>query len=190
MKRALVVGRSRGAMDEYRAARELCAYDAVIVVGKMGEVFPDPIDYWVSFHTNLFDKWAAARAAAAHPPAAHYWGAVYRGRRLGEDATICTPISFVPSPGGSSGFVALQGALGELGADRVVLAGVPMCAEESHFAGAATELEVAGTWEEADKYWSTWEEHMPGLLGRVKSMSGRTRFALGEPTREWLGVGL
>ena len=186
MMRALVVGRSRGAMDEYRAARALCPYDFVIVIGKMGEVFPDRIDYWVSFHANLFDKWAATRAANGHPPAAHYWGAVHKGRRLGEAATHCSPISFVPSVGGSSGFVAAQGALRELAVDRVVLAGIPMSAEESHFADASTAREAAGTWSEAGMYWATWEDHMPEMLGRVKSMSGRTRVALGAPTRAWL----
>lgn len=187
MRRALVVGRSRGAMDEYQAARELCTYDFVIVVGKMGEVFPDRIDYWASFHADLFDKWAATRAANGHPPAAHYWGAMYKGRPLGGAATRCSPISFVPSIGGSSGFLATWAALKVLAVDLVILAGVPMVAGDQHYLGAASPKEVNVAWGEADMYWTTWEAHMPELLGRVKSMSGRTRDVLGGlPTRAWL----
>ena len=52
MKSALIVGRSRGAMEEYQAALALATYDAVIVIGKMGEAFPDPIDYWSGVYSG------------------------------------------------------------------------------------------------------------------------------------------
>lgn len=186
VRTALIVGRSRGAMSDVLLANQLGRFDAVIVVGKMSEAYPGHIDYLVSFHTGLMDKWVAARTARGLPPPARYWGAFFKGIRLGEKTTRCAPIEFVRCVGGSSGFLAVCGALDLLGAERVVLAGVPMDAEASHFAGAATEQEAAGVWDEADKYWPTWLEYEAKLRGRVRSMSGRTRDLLGAPDEEWL----
>ena len=189
MRRAVIIGRAAGALEEYAEACAMCAFDDVVVVGKMGEIFPDRIDYWVSFHTNLFDKWAATRAANGHPPAAHFWGATYKGRRLGEDATRCAPISFVRSTGGSSGFLAVEGVLEILHADRAVLAGIPLTREAGHLLEAAEPHEVDKPWGEADAYWTTWIENMDRLRGKVRSMSGRTREHLGAPTPEWMRGG-
>lgn len=188
MRRAVIVGRAAGALDEYRAACALCDFDDVIVVGKMGEVFPDRIDHWVTFHTLLFDQWARLRAAAGHPPAGCFWGAIFKGVRLGESGTSVAPLRYAPCLGGSSGFLALKGvALDALGVDRVVLAGVPMTAEGHHYEGNITDHERAkGIWDEADKYWTTWESNLDALAPRVRSMSGRTREAFGPPTEEWL----
>lgn len=188
MRRAVIVGRAAGALDEYRAACALCDFDDVIVVGKMGEVFPDRIDHWVTFHTLLFDQWVRLRAAAGHPPASCFWGAIFKGVRLGESGTSVAPLQYAPCLGGSSGFLALKGvALDVLGVDRVVLAGVPMTAEGHHYEGNITDHERAkGIWDEADKYWTTWESNHDVLASRVRSMSGRTREAFGAPTADWL----
>lgn len=180
VRSAVVVGRARGALAEYEAARLLCDFDSVLVVGAMITRFPHPVDHAVSFHAELFDLWAAERAAGGHPPAGCYWGARYKGRRLGEGVASAAPMRFADCTGGSSGFLAADGvALSALGAERVVLAGVPMMASACHEGDSAH-------WAEADVYWDTWEAALPRLLGRVKSMSGRTRDALGTPTREWL----
>lgn len=180
IRRAIVVGRARGALEEYVDACSLCAFDCVVVVGAMITRFPHRIDHAVSFHAELFDMWSDARAAGGFPSVECYWGARYRGRCLGQDTTRAHPLRYADCVGGSSGFLATAGvALGELGAEQVVLAGVPMLASGCHEGDAAL-------WDEADHYWTTWEEHLPQLRGRVKSMSGRTRDALGAPTREWL----
>lgn len=180
MRRAIIMGRARGALEEYAAACALCDFDEVLVVGAMGVLFPGRIDHLVSFHAELFDMWAEQRAAADLSPAGCYWGARYKGRNLGEDTTRCRPLRYAPCLGGSSGFLAMEGvALGALGVNRVVLAGIPMRSEDAH-------VDSSEPWDEADNYWSTWEENMPRLLGRVRSMSGRTREALGVPTKGWL----
>lgn len=182
MRRAIVVGRARGALEEYAAVSALCDFDDVLVVGAMAAAFPGRVDHLVSFHAELFDHWASARADAGLSPAGCYWGARYRGRNLGEDTVRCRPLRYAPCVGGSSGFLAMEGvALGALGADRVVLVGVPMRAEDAHVGSSAP-------WEEANNYWATWEEYMPRLIGRVKSASGRTRDALGFPDAEFLGL--
>lgn len=184
-RRVIIVGRARGALAEYAAARAMAHFDEIIVVGKMGEVFPDEIDYWASFHSNLFDRWAARRAANNLAPAGHYWGGIYNGKRIGAGQVKCEPITWVSTSGGSSGFLALEGALSILRAERIVLAGIPMDAEASH-EPEASEAGEDGPWREAHLYWATWEARMGQLRGRVRSMSGRTRAALGAPTSDWL----
>lgn len=181
MRRAIIVGRSRGALDEYRAALKLGDFHDVLVVGMMATSFPYRVDHLVSFHAELFDMWAEQRTAAGFSPVGCFWGATYKGRNLGADTTRAQPLRYAPCLGGSSGFLAVSVALEALGADRVVLAGVPMRAEDAHHGDAQR-------WDEADQYWPTWLEHMGRLVGLVKSMSGRTREALGAPTREWLNV--
>lgn len=181
MRRAIVVGRAAGALEEYVAARALCDFDEVLVVGAMAVHFPDPLDHLVSFHAEQFDEWAVQRASNGYPPAGCYWGARYRGKNLGEGKTGARPLRYVECVGGSSGFVAVQVALAPLACERVVLAGMPMQAQGAHVGSAAP-------WDEADQYWQTWVEHMEELRGRVRSMSGRTRDVLGEPTGEWLQV--
>lgn len=181
MRRAVVVGRAAGALAEYEQAAAACDFDWVLVVGMMIATFPHRVDHAVSFHTELLDHWAHQRSLAGLSPVGHFWGARYKKKNLGEGAARCAPLSFVPCVGGSSGFLAAHGvALGALGADRVVLAGVPLTAEATHEGSSEP-------WAEADRYWPTWERYMPELVGRVRSMSGRTRSALGAPDREFLG---
>lgn len=180
VRSAVVVGRARGATEEYEAARLLCTFDAVLVVGAMMTLFPYRIDHAVSFHAELFDLWASERARAGFSRVGCYWGARYKGRCLGEGVASASPMHFADCLGGSSGFLAADGvALGALGAERVVLAGIPMMASACHEGDPVY-------WAEADVYWDTWEGALPRLQDRVKSMSGRTRDALGAPTKEWL----
>lgn len=179
MRRAIIVGRSAEALNEYEAASAMCAFDEVLVIGEMGVHFPDRIDHWVSFHVELFDMWAQKRARSGYPPAGCFWGAIYRGKRLGANRPMQQSLRYVPCAGGSSGYVAVCVALGELRADKVVLAGVPMTREGAHHGDGRP-------WKEADQYWTTWEQNMGSMVARVRSMSGRTQHALGAPTREWL----
>ena len=178
-RHAIVVGRARDALIEYAAARAFCPDACVVMVGQMGVAFPDPINHWVSFHVELFNHWIPKRAAAGFSTAGCYWGVEYRGCRLGESTTSARPLRYVKCVGGSSGLAATLVAIDELRAERVILAGVPLTARAGQYNGAET-------WDEASKYWAAWEEQMPRLLGRVRSMSGRTRDALGAPTEEWI----
>lgn len=194
MRCALVVGRSADALEEVEAALRARAFDALVVVGKMGEVFPHRIDHWVSFHAELFDKWAAARTAAGYPAAQVYWTATYRGRsrastRAGAALTACRPLRHAPCVGGSSGFLAVQVARDVLKFDRIVLAGVPMTPEGGHLASTASRSELNKPWADARMYWATWEDHADRLRPHVRSMSGRTRVLFGAPADDWLDGG-
>lgn len=180
IRKAIIVGRSREALDDYEAALSLCRYDYTLVVGKMAVDFPGEIDHWVSFHGNLFARWGAERHRRGFPPPGLCWAGIYKGRRLGAHLPFPAPRRYIRAIGGSSGYMAIQVAIDQLKAEKTVLAGIPMQAAAGHF---GTDEDV---WREADTYWRTWEANLDKLMGRVKSMSGRTREVLGEPTKEWL----
>ncbi len=78
----------------------------------------------------------------------------------------------------SSGGYAAKIALDD-GYDKVVLAGVPMRQEDSHFTRGKP-------WLQRDSFMNGFLLSIPHFKGRVKSMSGWTMEQLGEPTREWL----
>lgn len=77
--------------------------------------------------------------------------------------------------GGSSGLYAVQIALKELGAEEVILCGVPIT-PTPHFWGE--------TWSDAEKYRKAWIKNK-NELAKVRSMSGWTAELLGKP--EFLG---
>lgn len=184
MRRAIVVGRAAGALEEYAAAKEMIApltFDDVLVVGKAVVQFPDPVDHLVTFHTNLVDKWVDQRVAAGMSPPVNYWTSFHKGKPLKLTKLSCFADKFqhIKAEGGSSGRIAVHVAVHELHADRVVLVGMPMTMEGGHF-------DQDGPWKEADIYWKAWEPDVEAFAGVVKSTSGRTLRAFGAPTREWL----
>jgi hypothetical protein len=189
MKRALIVGRSAQALEDHAAALEFGPYDEVLVVGKMLQALPGEVHHAVSFHSDLFNKWAKAREQAGYPPITRfYWGATFRGALMYANANVPGPLKRVEQVGGSSGFLAVQIAINELECARVVLAGVPMTRDGSHLTSTLNTAENPGTpWGEADTYWETWAAHLPWLKEHVRSVSGRTRDTLGSPTKEWWG---
>lgn len=96
--------------------------------------------------------------------------------------------------GGSSGLFAVAVAY-EIGYKRVVLCGVPMT-KTGHFDGSLTHP-GDDDWEYADDHWKAWDRKLRKgddrsrfLQNNVRSMSGRTRRVLGEPTREWIDEAL
>lgn len=184
MRRAIVVGRAQGALDEYD---EVCAmlapleFDDVLVVGRTAVSFPHRVDHLVTFHTMLVDRWCQERASNGYPPPREFWSSYHKGKPLRQTALSARADKFryVSAEGGSSGRIALHVALEGLQADRVVLVGIPMTQEAGHF-------DQPGDWKEADLYWDAWAEDTIVYADRVRSASGRTRGAFGAPTREWL----
>lgn len=177
--RALILGRAESVWADYEAALDLGSYHELIVIGGFGADFPHPVDHWVSFHTLLFSMWTEKRTRNGYVPAGQLWGAIYKNKPLLRGVKNPDDFKLVACNGGSSGLVGVTVAIKELGCDRVVLAGIPM----TRYGG---QYDTNVEWKEADNYWPAWEENMDWLLGSVKSMSGRTKDVLGEPTKEWL----
>lgn len=138
----------------------------VLAVNRAGVVAPADLAHWVSLHPDHLAVFAAERAARGLPAAGALW----------------TPDRHPSMPrSGSSSLFAVRLALGPLGYDRVVLAGVPMETEPGrpgHFYPEAFPAAIA--------YRGIWRAAREELAGRVRSLSGWTRRTLGRPSPAWL----
>lgn len=162
--RALVIGGASCAWDDLRALGSWG--DVRIAVNDMASVYPHRIDHIATLHAEKLIRWTAERERRGGNMDFVTWG---RPEKPGTDRTLAGWTS------GSSGLFAVGVAL-ELGAEQVVLAGVPMD-PQPHFFNEAE-------WPEFRLYRKAWERRADALRGRVFSMSGWTRELLGSPP--WL----
>lgn len=172
MTLALILGGANSVWDELREARRLATPDLIIATNHAGRDFDEPLDHWATMHPELLPRWTDARAKAGRPAAGQLWTADHRPGPL--------PMRRIKGPGGSSGLLAVFVGL-ELGVDRMVLCGVPMHANFSHY-----DDQRQRRWTEARQYWYSWERALPRIGNRVRSFAGETRQMLGEPTGEWM----
>lgn len=152
----------------------------VIAANDVGAHWPRPLHHWVTLHEAKLPRWWDLRERSGHPmePRPVRWGHSARSSRM-KSAHLDRCIT--AWNGGSSGMLAAQVAL-HLGCTRVVLCGIPMTMTP-HF--AETRERFHSQWLAANGHWKAWSRER-GKLIDVRSMSGRTRELLGEPTREWL----
>lgn len=153
-------------------------FDFVIACNDVGAIWPGHLSAWVSLHPEKMGQWRDQRRANGHPEAARYmshgdnlpsWMEPAEFRFHGQDRS------------GSSGLFAVKVALMELGADRAVLAGIPL-ERSSHFFDRER-------WEAAVGYRAAWEALRPCYRARMRSMSGWTAQFLGTPTADWINEG-
>lgn len=176
MSTAIVIGGANSAWSDLDAARKLCTFDHVVCVNHAGIHYDGPVSAWASYHVELLWRmWIPARASAGNPTAESYWTAMYRGRRLGPRVPL--KMRTLEGAGGSSGLLGAR--VGAALADRVVLCGIPMDASYEHY-------DKPGPWKECDKYRRYWEEKLPEIGGKVRSMGGWSAELLGKPDAEWL----
>jgi hypothetical protein len=160
----------------------------VIAVNDVGCHWTRHLDHWVSLHPERLVRgdpnhparwpWVKQRAYNGHPNGFRTWARTTSAHRVTKiDQTLRT------WGGGSSGLLAVTVAK-EIGVTHLTLCGVPMT-KDPHF--RESQVHVKGRkWSSADSHWKAWLQVEDKLQGWVKSMSGRTRDLLGEPTAEWL----
>lgn len=187
MKPALIIGRAGCVWNDIKGALGLfgqvgyaeSAYD-VIAINGVGCDLPFRIDHWVSFHAELFPMWMQNRRdngyPFAYPDGYQLWTSA-RGRHMTEWEKHYK-IRMVDCNGGSSGMVAVLVAL-EIGAPKIVLAGVPLENEYGHY-------DKPGWWDEAHLHRVAWEKLAPEVKARIRSLSGWTKEFFGSPKKEWL----
>lgn len=178
MTTALVLGGAACTQQDWEAALALGEFDFVVACNDVGAIWPHRLDAWVSLHPEKLGQWRDQRRANGHPEAARY---MTHGDYM---PSWAEPTEFrFPGQGqsGSSGLFAVKVALMELGADRAVLAGIPL-ERSSHFFDR-------DRWEAAVGYREAWEALRPCYRARMRSMSGWTAQFLGTPTADWINEG-
>jgi hypothetical protein len=174
-KIAFVLGGAECVWKDLEKARKLCTPDLTIVVNDIGIEYPHPIDFWVSYHSNMLTRWAAKRDGLGLPRPREFWtGSVLnsgspRGTRTHKNT------------GGSSGMLATCVAI-DGNATHTILIGIPMDVNMKHF----NDKNYGRAWKDGKNYLHHWTLKAPEFDGKVKSMSGWTAELLGRPTKEWL----
>ena len=186
MSRAIILGGAECVWGDLAALERMTGtWDGlVIAVNDVGVHWTRRLDHWVSLHPEKLVRrdpghpkkwpWVRQRAHHGHPNGYETW--TRNTKRIAVDHRI-------PAwPGGSSGLLAVNVAAA-LHCDRVVLVGVPMD-KQPHFRESG--VHVRGRNWNPNAHWKKWLAHEGDLRGWVRSMSGRTRDLLGEPTPTWL----
>jgi hypothetical protein len=131
----------------------------------------------VTLHPNKAKDWLSARARTRRLPPSQVW-AHTKGDRRHPFAGIT---DVADDWRGSSGLFAVAVAR-QLGYDRIILAGVPMTKEGGHFKRGP------GHWNACDSFRLAWDNRRTALAPFLRSWSGWTREAFGEPDLSFIGL--
>lgn len=170
----------------------------VVVVNDLGNVWPRRVDAWASVHPEKLlgpigwrdaqkrrHGWLGQRLAAGLSAPRRIFTTLRDSRYswVVDGEELVTKLDQWAS--GSSGLFAVRAAY-ELGARRVVLAGVPMDAR-AHFV-ESTVHKVGKPWASSASHRRAWTDRKvePRLRERTRSLSGWTREHFGAPTLRWL----
>lgn len=169
---AICLGGARTVWDDLERAKALVgdALHIVVAANHVGIVYPGRLDAWATLHHELIDGWREDRAAAGLNQ--DYRTFIHAPRR-GVRAEV-EPQSWY----GSSGLYAAQAALGPLGANGVILCGVPMDPDAGHITGAAV-------WPHVERYRQGFERARSDGAN-IRSISGWSANLFGRPDAEWL----
>jgi hypothetical protein len=194
-KSALVIGCASCVWDDIKVAKALGNYDAVYCVKQIGIHYPDKFDVWVTLHPEAMDAYEAQRKNLQLPDGyqivAPPKGELSASHK--DKGNINRRVSYL-WPGAATNASASSGIYGakvamEDGFDRIVLAGIPMTAEGGHFLPETKNVQGAvrgKVWKDHNVFVCGFNEAIPRLKGKVKSVSGYTKHLLGAPTSEWL----
>jgi len=171
VKSALVLGGASSVWNDAASALSLYRLDLTIVINDMIGAWLGQVDIAVTLHPEKADKWIRQRRLTGANMDFETWA---HARKPGSPKIDHTTDDW----GGSSGLFAVKVAL-ECGCDRIVLAGVPMSADDAHFFDSKP-------WNEASAYHKAWLAHQSEIAPYVRSMSGWTAELLGRPDASWL----
>lgn len=181
MSLALVLGGAASVWTDTEAALSLTEFDAVIACNEAAAVWPGRLDAAVSLHAQKFGPWMNRRAELGYPPALRILG--HNGsdaQRLPACVTGLTDYRFAGQRNsGSSGLFALKVALIDLGIDRAIVCGIPMGEDGCHFFDARP-------WRGATSHRRGWNQALPLIRDRARSMGGWTQSLLGAPDGDWI----
>lgn len=174
---ALILGGALCLEDDVRSASELVdpADCLVVAVNDAGFWWPGRLDHWVTMHAEELPERERIRAERGYPGGYKRWTRPYPpGMKQREDSVD----ELFGGWSGSSGLLAVGVALERLGADPVLLCGMPMD-DRRHF-------NRKGRWDAAHRHRLGWLEYQDRMMGRVRSFSGWTAELLGVPSHDWI----
>jgi len=162
MKQILILGGAKCVWDDVKS---LSPWEhPVAAVNDVGAMWQGSLLFWASLHPRKFKQWEPRRKANGFPA-----GYIKYGNKYGKPMIDRISADW----GGSSGLFAIKIAL-ELGFDQIIIAGVPMEAEQGHFFDKAQ-------WTACNQYRAAWERHLNDIKPFVRSCSGWTKRLLGGP---------
>ena len=157
-------------------------FDAIYCVKMAGIHWRGGRFIWVGLHPEWQAGYSDQRKAlglhmdfeTVAPPDGEL-GTAGKGHRIDRRVSYRYPgMNASASSGGYGAKVAIED-----GFDRVVLAGVPMMTDASHFTRGKP-------WLQRDSFTIGFQESVKHFAGHVRSMSGWTQELLGAPTPAWL----
>jgi len=183
VRSALIVGGARCVWRDLDAALSLGSFDAVVCINDVGTVYEDRIDHWCTLHPEKFHNWQSLREKNGYNTDYVAWSyepnSPLETREIKPRIDKWTDYRYPGMDGsGSSGLFAVKIAQ-EQGFNRIVLAGIPMKADEGHYFDHQV-------WSELDQFLVAWELSLRYIRDTVRSMSGWTQKLLGSPTPQWL----
>lgn len=172
---ALIIAGGSRVKEDIETALSLFTPDIVIAVNDIGAEYSGRLDHWVSNHPDKMAGWQAKRASNGFGPAGRIWTVTHLANGY--------PYQHVVNPGGGSSATAVAVAR-EMGAERIVLAGVPLTSTPHFFDN------VPWSPREVAHYQRNWLRQKKAMAPYVRSVSGGfTEEILGRPTKEWLEIG-
>lgn len=169
---AICVGGGNDPLAEYEAAAAICVAAgktiANFVCNDALSIFPGPVHHGCTLHPDKWQYWRTIRERSGFPAPLRLWA--HRSYPGFTDHTKDWQ--------GSSGLFMVKAAR-ELGYTHIILAGIPMTTEGSHFARQQV-------WNAAAGFRKGWARVQGSLRPFVRSMSGWTNDHFGMPDEAWL----
>lgn len=185
---ALILGGALNVWREIDEALTLGEYVGVISCNDMIAQWPGSLDAVVTLHPEKLIGWLSQRERRGfRAPEKIFLKPEWRERcdrqqiaRVEALEPFETEYRFSgQTRSGSSGLFAAKVALEDLGFAKAVGCGVPMDAGAMHILRQRR-------WGGAAAMQCGWEEALPAVIDRLKSMSGWTRELLGPPSPDWM----
>lgn len=169
---ALVMAGGERVREDVAEALKLFKPDLMIAVNDFGSEWRGTVDHWVSNHPEKMARWIEKRASNGFAPAERIWTVTHKAEGYSFEHVV--------NPGGSSSATAVAVAR-EMGAERIVLCGVPLTSTPHFFD------DVPWSSKEVAHYQRAWQRQKKEMIKDVRSLSGGfTENLLGRPTREWI----
>lgn len=182
MRTALILGGASCLAEDVETALRLGDYSGVVCANDAISWWPHDLDGAVSLHAEkLAAKWLPARLKQGYSRPK-----LVAAKDPGHSRCIPPLDRYIDPffPGqihsGSSGLMAAKMALIDLGFERGVLCGIPMDGQPHFFDDQP--------WRSAKSHVRGWNEAMPVIKDRLRSVSGITRDWLGAADKEWLST--